>query len=420
MSDTADIQSVGSVDAETDRLVRTLAATTFLLWLGASALIPLLPVYLRAKGGTDTTVGVVMGSYFVASLLCLYPAGRIADRIGRRPVLLGGLMVYAGGSLGFLLSVGPLGDAGFRALQGFGAGSAEVASLAVISGGVGLARRGRAFGAIYGAQLAGLAVGPLAGSLIGVASMRVLFVAAAAAALAATIPVRSSHALAAEEARVSLNRTSHHSGLPTMHRAVIGALMAAGAFGLVIGVYETCWTLLLDERGAQQWQIGLSWTLFAVPFVVMSRPAGWLADHFDRRRLAVGATAVSVAFCALYPFVNSVALLLALGAMEAVGTAVALPATQSLLAQSSRVEELGRVQGLFSTAETAAIAVSAGMGGFLFGKASWAPFVAGAVGAAALLAGLPAVWASVPGRAADVTAPDAVLDRPDRATPRPL
>ena len=420
MSDTADIQSVGSVDAETDRLVRTLAATTFLLWVGASALIPLLPVYLRAKGGTDTTVGVVMGSYFVASLLCLYPAGRIADRIGRRPVLLGGLIVYAGGSLGFLLSVGPLGDAGFRALQGFGAGSAEVASLAVISGGVGLARRGRAFGAIYGAQLAGLAVGPLAGSLIGVASMRVLFVAAAAAALAATIPVRSSHALAAEEARVSLNRSSYHAGLPTMHRAVIGALMAAGAFGLVIGVYETCWTLLLDERGAQQWQIGLSWTLFAVPFVVMSRPAGWLADHFDRRRLAVGATAVSVAFCALYPFVNSVALLLALGALEAVGTAVALPATQSLLAQSSRVEEVGRVQGLFSTAETAAIAVSAGLGGFLFGKASWAPFVAGAVGAAALLAGLPAVWASVPGRAADVTAPDAVSDRPEGATPRPL
>ena len=91
-------------------------------------------------------VGVVMASYSAASLIGQYPAGIVADRAGRKPVLLGGLALYAAGSVGFLLGSGSLGDAGYRALQGLGAGSAEVASLAVISGGVALNRRGERSG----------------------------------------------------------------------------------------------------------------------------------------------------------------------------------------------------------------------------------------------------------------------------------
>ena len=174
--------------------------------------------------------------------------------------------------------------------------------------------------------------------------------------------------------------------------------MVAAAFGLVIGVYETCWTLLLDFRHAEDWQIGLSWTLFAVPFVVMARPGGWLADHLDRRWLAALTLCVSIGLCALYPFVASLVWLLALGAVEAVANATALPAAQSLLTQSSTPSEVGRVQGLFSTAQTAATAMAAAAGGALFGITAWAPFVAGASSAAVVAVSLPFVWASVAGR----------------------
>lgn len=75
----------------TDRLVRALAGTTFLLWLGAGAILPLLPEYLRHGGASDAVVGLVMAAYFVAALVSQYPAGRLADRVGRRRVLLGGL-----------------------------------------------------------------------------------------------------------------------------------------------------------------------------------------------------------------------------------------------------------------------------------------------------------------------------------------
>ena len=379
-----------------DRLIRALALTTLLLWLGASSILPLLPEYLRHRGGSDATVGVVMAAYFVAALLCQYPAGRLADRLGRRPVLLAGLAVYAGGSLGFLASPSPNVDILLRGLQGAGAGSAEVAALAMISGAVSLDRRGRAFGSIYAAQLGGMAIGPLVGSLIGVGSMSVLFVAAGVAGLVACLPALVGASVAGHD---DLLADDAGRGLPALNRSLVGAVMAAAAFGLTIGVYESCWTLLLDLRHAHDWQVGLSWTLFAVPFVVMARPGGWLADHLDRRWLAVVALSVALGLCAVYPFLHSLVLLVVLGGVEAAATAISLPAAQSMLTQYSSPAETGRVQGLFSTAETAAIAASAAAGGALFGKAAWAPFVVAAAGGLVLTAALPFVWAPAAGRA---------------------
>jgi DHA1 family multidrug resistance protein-like MFS transporter len=383
-------------------LVRTLALTTFLLWLGASAILPLLPEYLRDRGASDGLVGVVMASYFVAALACQYPAGRLADKVGRRPVLIGGLVSYAVGSFGFLAPLSPAADIGLRSLQGAGAGAAEVAALAMVAGNVVLEQRGRAFSSIYGAQLAAMAIGPLIGSLAGLSAMNVVFFLAGAVALAACLPSIASGVVARTDTEYTESNPQSSRGLPRLTRSMVGALCTAAALGLTIGVYETCWTLLLKSHHAYDWQVGLSWTLFAVPFVAMARPGGWLADHADRRWLVIGSLMSSVFFCSLYPFVSNLSVLLALGGLEAVGLAIALPSAQSLLTQSAPESELGRVQGMFSTSETAAIAVAAGIAGVLFGLATWAPFVAGAAGAAALTACLPAIWSPVTGKVRNV------------------
>jgi len=398
----------------TERLVRALALTTFLLWAGASSILPLLPEYLRVRGASDGLVGIVMASYFVAALACQYPAGRLADRIGRRPVLVFGLLCYSVGSFGFLAHVSPVADIALRSLQGAGAGAAEVASLAMIAGAVELERRGRAFASIYGSQLAAMAIGPLVGSLIGLSEMSIIFALAGAVALMACLPAVAGGAVARMDSTYSAAERRMAKGLPQLNRALIGSLCAAAALGLVIGVYESCWTLLLDSHHAHDWEIGLSWTLFAVPFVAMTRPGGWLADHMDRRWLVFGALCSSVAFCCIYPFVGSLIVLMILGGFEALGMAVALPAAQSLLTQGSPENELGRVQGLFSTSETAAIALSAGVGGALFGLVTWAPFIAGATGAAAFALSLPFVWRSVTGKASQVQ-----MNRHDQITEGP-
>src|SRR5580698_683825 len=114
------------------RLVRALATATFLQWLGASTVLPILPLYLRRQGASDDVIGIAMAAFFAAGVLVQYPIGRLSDRIGQTRVLLAALICFAVASIGYLLPVGPWPEVGLRALQGAGAGAAEVASLALV------------------------------------------------------------------------------------------------------------------------------------------------------------------------------------------------------------------------------------------------------------------------------------------------
>lgn len=367
------------------RFVLVLAGAGFMEWLGASAILPLLPAYLRHHGTSPAVVGLVMASYFVASLAVQYPLGHLGDKIGHRPVLVGGLLVYAAGSLGFLLHPGAGAYVLLRATQGAGAGAVQVASFALVGAAVAAERRGSAFSLLFAGQLGGAAIGPLAGSIAGVSGMGILFVITAATSTVAGLWVLRS--LPAVRAVPDATKTRL-----VMSRLLVGVIVTGIVGGLIQGVYETCWTLLLDLRGAHAWQVGLSWTLFAAPFAAVSPIAGRLVDRFNRRTLAFWALLSSLGFAATYPFLHSLALLLGLGAVESIGVAIAYPAAQSLLSQSVAPAALGRAQGLNNGLQTAAIAASAAVSGALFSVAPWVPFVGAAALSAVLTGTLPFIW----------------------------
>jgi DHA1 family multidrug resistance protein-like MFS transporter len=367
------------------RFVLVLAGAGFVEWLGASAILPLLPAYLRHHGTSPALVGLVMASYFLAALIVQYPLGHLGDQIGHRPVLVGGLLVYAVGSLGFLFNPGAGGYIGLRAAQGVGAGAVQVASFALVGAAVSAERRGRAFSLLFAGQLGGAAIGPLAGSIAGVSGMGILFVITAATSTVAGIWVlRSLPAVTAVPDAIKTPLV--------VSRLLIGVIITGVVGGLIQGAYETCWTLLLDLRGAHAWQVGLSWTLFAAPFAAVSPIAGRLVDRFNRRTLAFWALVSSLGFAATYPFLHSLALLLGLGAIESVGVAIAYPAAQSLLSQSVPPAALGRAQGLNNGLQTGAIAMSAAVSGALFDVAPWVPFVGAAALSAVLTGMLPFIW----------------------------
>ena len=166
----------------------------------------------------------------------------------------------------------------YRSAQGIGAGAASVASAAMVAAHVGAERRGRAFALLYGSQSLALAVGPLAGGFVGASSMRVLFFGAAGLACAAATPVL----LAAPGGvvdrrrpvapRVRERRAGRVGGRYNL--ALLGALAIFAGTGLLGGLYESVWSLLLASRGATSVEIGLSWTMYCLPFALLER-AGW-------------------------------------------------------------------------------------------------------------------------------------------------
>ncbi|WP_261570751.1 MFS transporter [Frankia gtarii] len=388
------------------RLLAVLTTATLLQWLGSFAIAPLLPLYLADRHVSAAGVGVVMAAFFLGALLSQYVAGRAAAARGHRGVLLAGLAAYAAGCLGLFASTGIGMDAAMRVLQGAGAGAFEVAALTAVAGTVAPSTQGRAFSAIYTGQLLGVALGPLLGGFAGEHRMDLVFLGSGAAAVLASLPVL--WLLPATVRAGSAPAAPAAPAVPTrllLRRGVLGLLLVAGCDGLIGGVYETCWSLLMERDGASTTLIGLTFTLFALPYLVFAWPAGWLADRCDRRRLIGATTLVLSVTVASYPFLHSIPLIVLLSCLEAAGLAVAYPAAQSLLAQESAAGDgTGRGQGLFATTQTAATVFAALVSGALFAADPRLPFVLAAFAALVTAVLLPSLWREVAGTVAQAQA----------------
>jgi DHA1 family multidrug resistance protein-like MFS transporter len=384
--------------ARSTSVVTRLAIVVFLEWLGATAVLPLLPLYLKTQGASPSTTGLVMASFFLAGVLLQYPAGRLCDRFGRKPVLIGGLTAYAAACLGFLLPTAPFAYGLLRFVQGGAAGAIEVATLATVAIVVPAEQRGRASSRIYSAQLGGAAFGPLLGAFVGVSQMAYIFVLAAVLASVAAIPVLRGD-LGPKHVR------SEPIGRITLDARLGGAVIVAISLGLVFGVYETCWSLLMHSKGASTFQLGLSWMFFALPYVFFVRAGGWLADHTDRRVTSTIGIVNNCVFCVIYPLLASVNALLALCCFEAIGSSLALPSAQSILTEGANPLEVGRRQGFFATAQTASMGVAAAVSGAMFQVSPKFPFLAMAMVAVVVASFAPIVWRRVPGRVAPAAVP---------------
>ena len=132
--------------------LRRLTVIVALQWMGATLGLPLLPLFLEHRGGTPSVVGVVMASFFVAGVATQFAFGHLADRFGRRKLLMVSLVAYGVASMTYLL---PLAAPWFivtRVFQGAAAGAIEVTSLSAVSSLFPEAKRGRAVSQIFAAR----------------------------------------------------------------------------------------------------------------------------------------------------------------------------------------------------------------------------------------------------------------------------
>lgn len=111
-------------------------------------------------------LGVFLALYDVAELILKPLFGALSDRIGPRPVIVGGLVVFAAASLIGVFGAGPLWLGLARLLQGAGASAFSPASSAAVARLVPAHRRGSYFGRYGSWKGLGYAGGPVIGALI--------------------------------------------------------------------------------------------------------------------------------------------------------------------------------------------------------------------------------------------------------------
>jgi MFS family permease len=113
------------------RIALSLAGVFASRMLGLFLILPVFSLYAKELNGyTATLAGVALGIYGLTQALFQIPLGMLSDRIGRKPVIIGGLLVFAFGSTVAAISTSVGGVILGRALQGAGAVASAVMALA--------------------------------------------------------------------------------------------------------------------------------------------------------------------------------------------------------------------------------------------------------------------------------------------------
>ena len=116
-----------------NQTLRRLTVIVAIQWMGATLGLPLLPLFLEHRGGTPTMIGFIMASFFVAGVATQFALGHLADRFGRRRILVTSLLTYGVASMTYLLPMAAGWFAVARAVQGASAGAIEVASMSAVA-----------------------------------------------------------------------------------------------------------------------------------------------------------------------------------------------------------------------------------------------------------------------------------------------
>jgi EmrB/QacA subfamily drug resistance transporter len=143
----------------------TIMLATFMVAIETTIVATAMPRIVGQLGGF-TYYSWVFSAFLLAQTATTPIYGKLSDMFGRKPVLVGGILLFLAGSLmcGFAWSMMSL--VIFRALQGLGAGAIYPVSMTVIGDLYPLEERSRAQGMIAVVWAVSAVVGPLAGGVI--------------------------------------------------------------------------------------------------------------------------------------------------------------------------------------------------------------------------------------------------------------
>ena len=153
------------------RTTGVVALVAVIRMFGLFALLPVLSPYASGlEGATPILIGLAVGAYGLTAAFLQIPLGALSDRIGRMPVIVGGLLVFTAGSAVAGVSDSIYGVVLGRFLQGAGAITATLSALITDATRETVRTRAMAvFGAGIGISFMGaLVAGPLIAAQFGV------------------------------------------------------------------------------------------------------------------------------------------------------------------------------------------------------------------------------------------------------------
>jgi MFS family permease len=361
--------------------------------LGLFLILPVFAVHAHTLPGGDDAllVGLVLGIYSLTQGLLQLPFGMASDRLGRKPVIVFGLVLFALGSLVAANATDIAWTIVGRALQGTGAISAAVT--ACIADLTRDSQRTKAMG-LVGASIGltfalSLVVAPLLYAWVGMAGLfhltGALAILGIAIVLFAVPPLHvPAHPLAADGTRLERTRFREVALDSELVRLNVG-IFALHMVQMAMFVVLPAW---LVERAqlplADHWKVYLP--VVAASFVLMVPPIAW-GERAGRLRAVVLASIALILVAQLgyaaQPvgvWTFAVLLLVFFAAFNVLEATV-----PSMVSRLAPPDVKGTALGLYNTVQALGLFAGGALGG-------WASSRFGGVAVFVLCAGVMAVW----------------------------
>lgn len=387
--DSSENQSTLS-DKQRRSILGIVFVTIFIDFGGFSVLFPVLPIYANTLGAGPREIGLMMSLYAIAMLLFAPVWGFIADRIGRRPVL---LISLAGTVISFLLlaiadSIVEIYFA--RTLSGFFAATIGTAQAVVTD--ITLKKdRTRGMAVIGAAFGAGMTFGPFLGGYLAKVNAHLPFLAVAALA---TVNWLFAFWKLPESRPISLRRPPWKelgkAFVPVPYRLVAAQLDSKFKRYLILffqtftafAILESMITLYARKKfGAGEWEASL---FFGWVGICLTLTQGLLlrklAPLIDELRLTVAGLLTMALAIGAIPFLESMTGCIAVGTLLAVGYGIAFPSLTSMFSKICTAENAGELLGQSQSMATTGRIVGPLLAGLVMHHIGiGAPFIVGAI-----------------------------------------
>lgn len=356
--------------AQERRSVGSLALLYCFRMLGLFMVLPLLALYAaELPGATPTLIGLAMGMYGLANALLQIPFGWLSDKVGRRPVIIAGLLLFALGSVIAGMADTVMGIIVGRTLQGAGAISSTL--MALVADLTREEQRTKAMalvGMSIGLSFAvGLVLGPAVATFGGLPAVFWLTAALAVSGIVILIllvpsfpPVIDTHHTATGVKLELMGRGLGDMALVPLNFGVFVLHFILVAFFLVVpGIIENS----LDVDRERHWMVYLPVILLSLAGMV---PLMIVAERLGRLR-QMCLLAIALVFVAMATLDYAAAIPLLYGGLWLffVGFNYLEATLPSLLSKSVSAGSKGSAMGVFSTCQFLGAFAGGAVGGWL-------------------------------------------------------
>ena len=372
-----------------DRRLHAVFGVTLMAVLGVSSIAPALPTVARRFDLSPEKVGALITVFTLPGVLLTPLAGVLADRCGRRRILVPSLLLFALGGAACALAGTAAQLLALRLVQGIGGAALGSLNVTVLGDLYEGRRRAAAMGYNAAVLSIGTAVYPALGGGLAELGWRWPFL----------LPLLAIPVALAVQLRLPVLRADGGQPLREYFGGVLRSLgrrevfglftVSAATFVLLYGALLTYFPLLMDERfGFSPGRIGIFLAASSLTTAAVSMRLGGLADRFGEGILIRAAFGCYAAALVLVPLLPSPWLMLLPSALFGAGMGLNMPSLLTLLSGLAPSRHRGAFMALNGTVLRGGQTLGPFLGGLVYGLGGVDAVFAVGAGAAVLTAGL--------------------------------